>query len=83
MSRLSKLEQETVIVFNEAEQQAQIYTFNKTLRKRLSGFCEKYPDQFSFRGDNTFIVPKKRITVTAPRSLTPEQKEKIRQNLKR
>lgn len=85
--RLSKLEQETIITFNEQEQQAQVYTHNKLLQKRLSGFCEKYPDQFSFRGDNgagfTFVVPKKRITVTAPRSLTPEQKEKARQNLKR
>lgn len=85
---MNRLEQETIILFNEQEQQAEVYTHNKALQKRLSGFCEKHPESFSFRGDNgagakTFIVPKKRITVTAPRTLTPEQREKARQNLKK
>lgn len=88
MSRLTKLEQETIVRFDEQGQQAEIFTYNRSLQKRLSGFCEKYPDQFSFRGDNgaggkTFLCPKRRIGITAPRSLTPEQKEKARQNLKR
>ena len=87
MSRLTKLEQETIIIFNEQEPHAEVYTHNKTLQRKLSGLCEKYPEQFVLKGDNgagglTFIVPKKRINVTAPRLLTPEQKEKALQNLK-
>lgn len=88
MSRLSKIEQETIILFNEQESEAEIYTHNKSLQKKLSGFCTKYPDHFVKKSDNgsgglTYIIPKKRITVSAPRTMTPEQKEKARQNLKK
>ena len=32
---LSRLEQETIILFNEAEPTAEIYTHNKKLREKL------------------------------------------------
>ena len=85
MSRLSKLEQETIILFNEQEQQAEVFTHNKALKKKLSGLCEKHPDQFKFKNDFdagglVFIIPKKRITISAPRMMSTEQKEKIRRN---
>ena len=85
--RLSRLEMETIITFNEAETEAEVFTHNKAMKKRLSGLCKKHPDEFRIKfTDDTasaFIVPKKRITISAPRSLTPEQREQAIQNLKK
>lgn len=43
MSKLTKYEKETIILFNEGESLAIIYTFNAGLRKRLAVFARKYP----------------------------------------
>lgn len=40
---LSRQEQETIIIFNEAEQEATVYTHNKALQIRLDGFCAENP----------------------------------------
>lgn len=36
--RLTKYEKETIILFNEAEPTANIYTYNKALQNRLAKF---------------------------------------------
>lgn len=43
MTRLTKEEKETIILFNEREDRAKIYTYNAGLRKRLETFSKKYP----------------------------------------
>lgn len=42
---LSRLEQETVILFNESEVQASIYTYNSTLKRRLGLLSLKFPSE--------------------------------------
>lgn len=79
---------ETIITFNEKEEIADVYTHNKALQKKCSKLCEEYPDQFISKGITVdggcrYVVPKKRITVSSPRSLTPEQREQAMQNLKK
>ena len=59
---LSRLEQETIILFNEAEPTAEIYTHNK-----------KLPDKITLESDQpggavTYTVPKKSIVVQEPYS---------------
>ena len=44
MAKLTKYEKETIILFNEGEDTASIYTFNAGLKKRLALFAKKYPD---------------------------------------
>ena len=44
MMKLTKYEKETIILFNEAEDTASIYTYNAGLKKRLAAFSRKYPD---------------------------------------
>ena len=44
MMKLTKYEKETIILFNEAEDTASIYTYNAGLKKRLAAFIRKYPD---------------------------------------
>lgn len=43
MSKLTKYEKETIVLFNEADEEAHIQTYNAGLRKRLEAFSKKYP----------------------------------------
>lgn len=77
----SRLEQETIINFNEEEKTASVYTFNKRLQRKLARLAEEYPDECRKAktwqpGESVeYIVPKKWIKVNAPRVLTEEQKQ--------
>lgn len=44
MSKLTKYEKETIVLFNEGEDTAYIQTYNAGLRNRLAAFSKKYPD---------------------------------------
>ena len=77
---VSKIEQETVILFNEAEAAASVYTYNGALKRKLTGLCATRPTEArqtkdDGRGGLTFEVPKRWIKVNARRILTAEQKE--------
>ena len=41
MAKLTKYEKETIILFNEGEDTASIYTYNASLRKRLALFSKQ------------------------------------------
>ncbi len=64
--KLSRQEQETIILFNEAEQEATVYTHNKALQKRLDGFCATDPRYSLIKTEGkakTYKVLKKSIRV--------------------
>ena len=78
--KLSRIEQETVINFNEAEGTASVYTHNAALKEQLLVLCQSYPEQVRQTADNgrgglTFALPKKWLKVTPPRVLSPAQRE--------
>ena len=41
---LTRIEQETIILFNEGENEAEVYTHNAKLKKKLKMAMEKHPD---------------------------------------
>jgi len=69
--KLTREEQETIILFNETDLIAEIYTCNGRLIRRLDKLCSKY-DGYTIvqcgNGWGKYIVPKRRIQVSAPRS---------------
>ncbi len=78
--KLSMIEQETVINFNEAKRIASVYTHNAALKERLSELCQTYPEQVRQIAANgwgglTFEFPKKWLKITPPRKPTPAQLE--------
>ena len=87
--KLSNLEKETIILFNEAEPVASIYTFNPALQKQLTELCRTHPEQVTLtyqgsHGSMDFQIPKKWVRIVPPRILTPAQREVIdRMNEKR
>ena len=89
--RMSMLEQETIILFNRAEEMADAQVYEPSLKRRLEKFCELYTDDFfksrdNGNGEETYVFPKNLLTVSAPRQkkiLTEEQKEILRERLKK
>ena len=78
--KLSNIEKETVINFNEAERTASVYTHNAALKRQLSELCQTHPEQVRQTADNgwgglTFEFPKKWLKVSPPRKPTPAQLE--------
>lgn len=76
---LSNYERETVILFNEADREAGIFTYNEALKKQLGALCESHPGQVRRTEDNgcgglTFALPKKWLKITPPRILSEAQK---------
>ncbi len=70
---LSKLERETIILFNEEEATATVYTHNVKLTAKLRRMAEKFPDKVyperrEHPGAVSYIVPKGCISVREPYS---------------
>ena len=78
--KLTKIERETIINFNEAERTASVYTHNEALKERLLALCRTRPEQVRQTDANrwgglTFELPKKWLKVSPPRKPTPAQLE--------
>ena len=69
MTRLTKIEKETIVLFNEGEDKANIYTHNAGLKKRLAAFAKKYPDlcrleKSNVQGGVSYELAKSRLSVS-------------------
>ena len=61
--KLTNVEKETIINFNEAERTASIYTHNEALKRQLLEQCQSHPEQVRQTAANgwgglTFELPK-------------------------
>lgn len=65
---LSRYEQETIILYNQAEQTASVYTHDPKLLEKLARLTKDYPDQIRPDGPNTYIVPKGCVLIREPYS---------------
>lgn len=77
--KLSNYEKETIILWNEAEKAASVYTHSPTLQAQLAALCQSHPEQVRQTGDNgrgglTFSLPKRWLKVVPPRVLSPAQR---------
>ena len=87
---ISRLEQETVITFNEEEKTATVYTYNRKVKRKLAAASADRPDEVQQTGNDeygglTFEIPKKWVKVNPSRILSEEEKaakaEAARKNL--
>ena len=70
--KLSAYERETIILFNETSEPAEVFTYNKKMIRKLERLARMFPDEFRLKSDNgaggmTYIVPKNRILISAPK----------------
>lgn len=72
-------EKETIINFNNAEQEASYYTLNLNKRAQILQLAEEYPDDVHIIRQSDDMVeatlPKKWIKIRPPRKLTDEERE--------
>jgi len=78
--RLTKQEQETIILFNEGDNFAEIYTHNVKLKNRLERYSVKHPEiALLERQDEydavTYRLPKKRLTVMLTEPFSEERRK--------
>lgn len=74
-NRITKYEQETIILWNKGEDTASVFTYEPTLKKRVAKFAREHPDIARFDFDNgsggiAYLIDKSRISIrfTAPYS---------------
>ena len=75
---VSKTEKETIILFNEEDDNAEIYTYNRKLISKL----KKHPTFVKLKekddaGAYTFVVPKDRMSIGIRKPLSEEQKSQL------
>ncbi len=73
--KLSAYERETIILFNETSEPAEVFTYNKKMIRKLDKLAQKFPDEFKLKSDNeaggmTYIVPKSRVLISTPKCKT-------------
>lgn len=83
IEEIEKAERETIISFNEADDIADVFTYNKRWQKHLEGKLGLKPVMDNGFGGKSYEAPKVRIRPPkAPRKLSSEAKEKLTTRLK-
>ena len=87
MTKRTKYEKETIILFNEGEDTASIYTFNAGLRKRLAAFSEKYPalcrmEQSHEQGGVSYVLDRSRLSIRLQPPMSEERRRKASETAK-
>ena len=77
MATLSREERETIILYTEADDRAEVYTHNKKMINRLAKLCAERPDEVekireADTGAVTYTVPRDWIRVVPKRRVSEE-----------
>lgn len=84
---LSAIEKETIILFNESEKEAEIFTYNKSMIKKFDKYAQERPDEVKVvkiydDGAKKYIVPKEWILkLSAPRKVNFKDIEQRKKRL--
>ena len=81
--KLTKAERETIILFNEEDEYAEIYTYNTKLKQKLRKLAKEQPEACSFEWKNEwnahkYKIQKNLVTVRVPYSEERKQKGRER-----
>ena len=81
MAKLTKYEKETIVLFNEGEDTASIYTYNAGLRRPLENFSKKYPDLCRLeksceQGGVSYVLEKSRLSIRLQPPMSEERRQK-------
>lgn len=82
---LTKYEQETIINYNNEEKTASIFTYDKSLIRKLDKRLAEMPDMKLIRRGEDFVeysLPKKWIKVAFPRQYSDEQRAEMAERMK-
>ena len=81
MSRLLAVERETIILFNEAEETAEIEVYSPVMKRRLEAIRRERPEDISLiqcgEYADVYVFPKKWVKIVPPRRLSEKQREQL------
>ena len=66
--KLSLYEQETIMLYNQADTTAEVYTHDQKLMEKLTRLSQKHPEQVCKKDKHSFTVPKRCVSVREPYS---------------
>ena len=83
-----RIEKETIVLFNEGEDKANIYTHNAGLKKRLAAFAKKYPDlcrleKSNVQGGVSYELAKSRLSIRFLPPYSEERRQKASEYAKK
>lgn len=86
--KLSKVEQETIVLFNEGDADAEVYTHNAKLKKKLETAAKKNPTLYRLMMKNayggvTYIFPKKYLTMIFRDEMSDKQHQNAMKQLQK
>lgn len=78
---LTSFERETIMTYNNAEGEANVYTLNLSMRRKILQLATEYPDEVKILHQAEDMVeatvPKSWVKIRPPRKLTDEQREAL------
>lgn len=84
-ANLTAQEKETIIIFNQADAEAIVTTYNKSLIRKLRVYASEY-EEITCVSDNgeyaEYTVPKKLVSVRKPRNISNDERERLIQRAK-
>lgn len=81
MTKLTKAERETIIIYNEQDDVANVITCNVRLQNKLKTLSQKHTSVVHKDGNGIFEeyeLPKSFVRIVAPRQMSDEEKEKMK-----
>ena len=69
----SLVERETILLYNQAEPMAEVYTHAPRLMAKLGLLAKKHPDHITRKDAHNFTVPKRCESVREPYSAEPRK----------
>ena len=82
---LSRIEQETIINYNEAETTAGVYTHNRAMLRKLEQLAAERPDECRLERRShdgqaaDYIIPKSWVKIRQTRIMSEAERERLRE----
>lgn len=84
---ITRLEQETIVNFNAAEDTASVYTADPVYMRKLDKLCEREPASYKpvkqDKDGKWYEMPKRLVRFTTTRIMTDEQKEAAAERMRK
>ena len=85
MSKVARVEQETIILFNVAEPNATVYTRDKAVMRKFDALVAEFPEIYKCikvtEIDKTYSMPKEYVSYRKPRRISEKRREQIREQM--
>ena len=85
--RLTRYEQETIILMNAGDKKATVYTADRTVMRRLDALVKAYPESYRIVSEDalskTYHMPKTYVGYRKPRTISETKRQQARDIMKK